>query len=365
MAHAIPITFLKADELCQQRADGLDRILNRFISACVALVSRRKQELLALTTERSQLDTQIANFVDAKLSNKDDSVARVASILDLMQNTGSGGPSGSVSSEHQMLFARRLTVCNNEQKCALTLETLQSELLVARQLLRMLRLLCEEEKRSRRTRANTVNAAATRMQEQCRAHMSSVLQSTSSHVCKCCDWCMETIGDMLLNYEFNNDHESFVSSVSGRTKFLIEVLEGQKTIWGDSKLLTLAPHGVIQASLMIISEWLSHHKRDILKFSQILQQKGPCSLSFVFIHLWVLIMDNEISACLSFAFSDDENGIRAGVLCTIGGTSLSLSLSIYLYYLSLYIYKDIIIAFHHSIELFPSCVLIDTCCDTM
>jgi hypothetical protein len=150
---------------------------------------------------------------------------------------------------------------------------------------------------------------------------------------------METIGDMLLNYEFNNDHESFVSSVSGRTKFLIEVLEGQKTIWGDSKLLTLAPHGVIQASLMIISEWLSHHKRDILKFSQILQQKGPCSLSFVFIHLWVLIMDNEISACLPFAFSDDENGIRVGVLYTIGAASLSLSLclSIYLYYLSIYI----------------------------
>ncbi len=299
MAHAIPNTFLKADELCQQRADALDKILNRFISACVALVSRSKQRLLALTTERGQLDTQIASFVDTKLSNKDDSVARVASILDLMQNAGRGGPSGSGSSEHQMLFERRRNVYNNEQKCALALETLESELLVARQLLRMLRLLCEEEKRSRRTRVKTVNAAATKMQEQCRAHMSSVLQSTSSHVCKCCDWCMEPIVDFVLNYEFNNDHEPFVSSVSGRTKFLIEVLEGQMTIWGDSKLLTLASHGVIQASLMLISEWLSRHKPDILKFSQILQQKGPCSPSFVFIHR-VLILDNEmrVHVCL-------------------------------------------------------------------
>jgi hypothetical protein len=352
VAHTILITFLKADELCQQRADGLDRILNRFICACAALVSRSEQELRALTTERSQLDTQIANFVDTKLSNKDDSVVRiVASILDLMQNT-----------EHQALFARRLAVSNKEQKWTLAVETLQAELSVARQLLQMLGPLCEEEKLSRRTRASTVNEKATTMQEHCHAHMPSVLQSINSHVCKCCDWCMKTIGERLM-IKFDNDHESFVSSFE--IKCLIEVLEGQKTIWGDSKLLTLAPHGVIQASLKTISEWLSDHKNDILKFSQILQQKGPCSLSFVFIHLWVLIMDNEISACLSFAFSDDENGIRAGVLCTIGGTSLSLSLSIYLYYLSLYIYKDIIIAFHHSIELFPSCVLIDTCCDTM
>ena len=80
------MTVLKADDLCQQRADRLDKTLTSLIGACTTAVQRSKREVLTLTTARKALDKEIASFVEAHMSTShmDDSVARVASILDMV-----------------------------------------------------------------------------------------------------------------------------------------------------------------------------------------------------------------------------------------------------------------------------------------